>query len=140
MIVILSARPCAVTFAVTLPPDTSGCADLDVRAFADHQDLVELDGVAYLGLELLDANTLALRARYCLPPVRKTAYTWITPGEAEGSAGGTRRRAEILEFSAGSVNGARRTDRAGPVARLRGGLLPRQARPDRGIIAFDASR
>ena len=65
-------------------------ADIDGRAFADHQHLVELDGVAHRDIELLDADTFALLGRYCLPPVRKTAYTSITPnrfGEFSGPGG-----------------------------------------------------
>ena len=50
-------------------------ADGDRGALADHQDLIELDGVAHGDFELLDPNALSGLARYCLPPVRKTAYT-----------------------------------------------------------------
>ena len=59
MIVILSARPCAMTLAVTLPPATSGLPTLTVGALADHQDLVELDGLAHGDFELLDPNALS---------------------------------------------------------------------------------
>ncbi len=76
MIVILSSRPLRDYFGLDLAAGQERRADLDVGAFADEQHLVERDGVADGGVETFHAQAIALAlARYCLPPVRKTAYT-----------------------------------------------------------------
>jgi hypothetical protein len=61
----LSDLPCAWTVAVTRAPVTY---DGNVRALADQEDLVELDGGARVGVELLDPHDGALAHPVLLAP------------------------------------------------------------------------
>ena len=75
------------TLPLTVLPDKRRAADLDIAALSDQENLVKFYRGALVASIFSRRRTSPLAARYCLPPLRKTAYivfcskprvAWIT--------------------------------------------------------------
>src|SRR5690606_23054607 len=86
------------------------CADTHVLALADEQDLIEIDGIADLGAQALDAQLVALTHAVLLTARTKNRIHWESSSASEATAdrrerdAADRRKRRILVIGPDRVN------------------------------------